>query len=363
MVKLSYIQRTISLAILLIVCEQIWAQPAPYPAYSSVAGVSAEIQATMAARWLHLTANHFNDIAIPKSFDASNYWNYLVTYNSDYQTYRQLYDNGGCKVLADHTNDATIERAMQYQGLDIYDGAVWQIALSLAAIKESSLQYMQDVEGYQNFLLHGLKDGFLTYHAYSDYTYNGKLMSEENAYLFKFISPSWANNYDAVNDCNMQWPEWSAVTGEEAWAVFIGPVQSIYVLNDGAHNPDWSTASQAADYIQLGKNALAAISAMQAPSGGVYRNVALPEQSQNLDISLENNFSLYAGLSMLEQALKARDNHYHAQLKVLKLGYQKSMITKKETKARRRRNLRLRKETREMLAKKIEKDKHSELDL
>ena len=80
MVKLSYIQRTISLAILLIVCEQIWAQPAPYPAYSSVAGVSAEIQATMAARWLHLTANHFNDIAISKSFDASNYLNYLVTF-------------------------------------------------------------------------------------------------------------------------------------------------------------------------------------------------------------------------------------------------------------------------------------------
>jgi hypothetical protein len=115
----------------------------------------------------------------------------------------------------------------------------------------------------------------------------------------------------------MQWPEWSAVTGEEAWAVLIGPIQSIYQLNKGDSNPAWSSTSQAGDYIQLGINALDAIKQMQAPSGGVYRNVALPGQSQNFDISLENNFSLYAGLNMLQTALKARVSTNQNKLKTI----------------------------------------------
>ena len=292
----------------LVITSYVYATPLPYPSYTSATGIPANQQIPMEALWLHLTAAQMGGVTIPKSFDASSYWPYMVENNLDYQTYRQSYDNGTCNVPADNSNNATIERAMQSQGLDIYDGAVWQIALALAA-KNNPIQYTQDVEGYKNFLINGLNSGFQSYHAFTNYHYNGKLIpSEKNSYFLKFISPSWAFNYDSINDCNMQWPEWSAVTGEEAWAVLLGPVQSIYLLNDGANNPNWSSSSEAGDYIQLGKNALGAIQQMQAPSGGVYRNVTQPGQAQDFNISLENNFSLYAGLSILEQALKDRDS-------------------------------------------------------
>ncbi len=277
-----------------------------YPSYTSADNIPAASQIPMEALWLHLNASHTGGVVIPKSFDTSGYWPFMAANNQNYKTYLKTADNGSCIIPSDHSNDATLERAMQQQGLDIYDGAVWQIALA-TALKYNPVLYSEDIEEYKNFLTNGLASGFQSYSAFKGYTYNGIPMpSAKNAYLLKFVSPTWDGNYDSINDCKMQWPEWSAVTGEEAWAVLIGPVQSIYLMNDGANNPNWSSVSQAGDYIQLGKNALGAIKQMQAQSGGVYRDVALPGQQQNFAISLENNFSLYAGLSMLEQALKAR---------------------------------------------------------
>lgn len=304
-----------ALSILAFSINNCWAEP-PYPNYKSAVGISAKDQVAKEALWLHLNASRFGNATIPKSFDVSNYWNYMVTYNPQYQLYRQTNDNGTCSV--DPSNNATIERAMQQQGLDIYDGAVWQIALAIVA-KTNPQVYLDDVIGYKNFMVTGVTSGFQSYYAFKNYTYNGVTMpTAKNAYLLKFISPTWANNYDPINDCNMTWPEWSAVTGEEAWSVLIGPVQSLYLINDGAHNPDWASSGEASDFLQLGKNALGAIKQMQAPSGGVYRNVALPGEPQDLDISLENNFSLYAGLSILEQGLKARIASLKTQLNLLK---------------------------------------------
>lgn len=284
-----------------------------YPFYTNASSISTSAQIPLLARWLHLISLQNAGITIPKSFDSGMYWTYLADHHLAYQLYRKTNDNGTCQVLSNQSNDATIERALQQQGLDIYDGAVWQMAMSLVA--KDNLLYLQDVEQYQNFLMNGLSGGFLSYYAYKNYHYNGKTMpSEKNAYLLKFVSPTWAFNYDVLNQCNMEWPEWSAVTGEEAWAVLLGPIQSIYLLNDGKHNPNWSSQSQADDYLILGHRALDAFLAMQAPSGGVYRNVAMPGKPQDLDISLENNFSLYAGLSLFEKALKARDVIYRQQI-------------------------------------------------
>ncbi len=291
--------------------------PPAYPTYTSATGIPASTQVSMAARWLDLMM--VNNI-MPKSYDVSGYWPYMVANNPDYQLFRQSSDTGTCDVRSDHSNDATVERAIQQQGLDIYDGAVWQIALSIAA-KNNPIQpnpYQEDIQHYTDFLHNGLSSGFNSYYAFNannPYSYNGKLISsKKNSYLLKFISPSYSSNYDSINDCEMNWPEFSAVTGEEAWAVLIGPIQSAYLIRDGAHNSNWS--SQASDYIQLGTNALGAIQQMQSASGGVYRNVTPFGQAQSYDISLENNFSLYAGLSLLEQALKADETQHRAQIKL-----------------------------------------------
>jgi hypothetical protein len=295
-----------------------------YPTYVSAKGISASAQIPMQALWLHMNSSRVGGVTLPRSFDMSGYWPYMVANNTEYQNYLKTNDTGKC--VANPGNNATIERAMQQQGLDIYDGAVWQVALAVA-VKNNPVLYTQDIEDYKNFLMTGVNGGFSSYMAFNGYTYNGVSMpSAKNAYLLKFVSPSWALNYDSINDCNLQWPEWSAVTGEEAWAVFIGPVQSIYQLNDGDNNPNWSSVSQAGDYIQIGKNALGAIKQMQAPTGGVYRNVALPGQPQNFDISVENNFSLYAGLTIFEQALKARVATNSAKLKVFKLANAKTQV-------------------------------------
>jgi len=299
--------------------------PPPYPNYSSVEGIPAASQIPMEARWLRQHSSDVGGVTLPRSFDVSGYWPYMAENNPDYIAYRQTSDNKTCAVPTvpgDKSNDATIERAMQQQGLDIYDGAVWQMALAVFIKNNGSRNdiddYSRAIRGYQQFLITGLESGFQSYYAYKGYTYNGVGMpSSKNAYLLKFISPTWAANYDAINDCKMQWPEWSAVTGEEAWAVLLGPVQSAYLLNDGANNPNWAFATQAGDFIQLGKNALGAIKQMQSPTGGVYRNVTLPGQPQNMDISLENNFSLYAGLTVLEQALKSRVSINNDKLKSL----------------------------------------------
>lgn len=300
----------------------------PYPTYKSATGISAAAQIPMEASWLHSIATSTGGVTIPKSFDSNAYWLYMVANNTDYQTYQQTFDAHDCHIPDPargeraNANDATIERTTQYQGLDIYDGAVWQMSLALAATNGNNpVAYAKDVTDYQHFLLYGLPGGFQSYYA-NNFTYNGSkpIPSGPNAYLFKFIAPSYADNYDVVNKCNMTWTQWEAVTGEEAWAVFLGPIQSIYLLNNGTPNdPSWTAGPRASDFIQSGKNVLSTIQLMQAPNGGVYRNATSSTSTQDYNISLENNFSLYAGLTMFEQALKARVATNTTSLKSLKL--------------------------------------------
>jgi hypothetical protein len=302
--------------------------PAPYPNYIPTQLAPAQ-QVPLEAAWLN------NTVAVtgmlPKSYDtvSTNYWGYLKANNPQYQQYLAAHDAGNCSIAGG--NSATIERVIMNNGLDVYDGAVWQMALALAATNsqisaDTRAVYASDVAQYANFLVNGLAGGFSSYRAFTSgndgtpYLYNGhKMPNNDASFMLQLIAKSYGQNHDYVNGCDMNWPTWDAVTGEEAWSVLLGPVQSIYLLNKGATNPAWATDGQGAGaYIALGTQALGAISAMQDPnSGGVYRNVTAPNGAQDTSISLENNFSLYAGLSLLKQALTAQTTQWQTQINKL----------------------------------------------
>lgn len=278
------------------------------------------------AQWLHMMGEQFDAVVLPKSYDTiiNNYWQNLLSNNFAYQNYDKANDidrGTASKVCTSPmpnapSNQATIERALMQQGLDVYDGSVWQIALSLSSLnskiyKSDQAQYVQDVQRYQRFLNKGFSDGFSGFQSYRawqnpdrvKYTYNQSTMPDaEHSYLLKFISPSYADNWDPINNCALTWPEYDAITGEEAWAVLIGPVQTVYNLQKGASG--WANDD---NYLQVSKDALDAFLAMQnSQTGGVYRSVTQPLAAADKTISIENNFSLYAGLNLLKEALNAR---------------------------------------------------------
>mgnify|MGYP003641609202 CR=1 FL=1 len=290
------------------------------PTYETVVGKSltqAQI-IEMEANWLAGNTYQLGMYgAMPKSYDDTEagigegtglgYWQYLNTYNQAYQEQQQA-DPQGTKI----------ERAMLHNGLDIYDGAVWQIALSVAANAnpEKKQAYSQLIDNYYKLLDGGQTAEFSNFYANANpngqafqYGWDTPItMQGHSAYLFKFISPTWGHNVDPLTSENVQWPEYSAITGEQAWAAFIGPIQSAYVLNDGQHNPNWASAS---NFLKLAVQSLPAIVAMQSDVGGIYYSVGMPapdtaNTAGKLSISLENNFSIYAGLHMLQQALESQ---------------------------------------------------------
>lgn len=195
------------------------------------------------------------------------------------------------------------ERILAANGLNIYDGATWQMAVALLGKPELASQQTRR-------LLSG-KSGDLNIRASaSDFQYgdNRSPMEESNAFFFRMISDEWALT-DPMTKETVSWMDWKPILGENAWAALLGPLQVAYVKYQG--NIPFNSKE-----IKLALSILPALKAMQSPIGGVYHSTWGVWGKDPHDISTENNISLYAGLRMLKEAL-SRSNSAEANAIIL----------------------------------------------
>jgi hypothetical protein len=309
---------------------------------------------------------------LPSSFyDTSDYWASYVcagsgascvvndAYNvSDYQLSPQPGSAGKMQV----------ERVNAHNGANIYDAATWQIAVVLGFVK-NKFPLPSPTSAYA--LASGLSEtlhqsGLLpdcgalpvlkredaapkafaisrnqlgcnnspgakrAVTADKTFLYNGKVIAEgKNAYAFRTLAPEWlardpllgspyaswitASGLPLSNPAyavgKISWSDWKPITGENAWAFLIGPLQAAYIHYVIFLNERFVPFGELA--IQNALDVLPTFAAMQSTVGGVYYAPAgtvgnegeVPVEPH--EVSVENNFSLYAGLQILRFTLHA----------------------------------------------------------
>lgn len=224
--------------------------------------------------------------------------------------------------------NAQIERTDMAYGADIYDAATWQIALGLAAKhqwldKKTAQQYINNQNERLYDKLNRATDKKF------QYGYKTTITNAAQAFNFRMLATNFHNkdpfvggryqeslayDYDpqeiATHDPEHHaaeffknvstWSDFKPITGENAWAQLIGPLQAEALANDGSLNINSKALKNA-------MNTLYAFSAMQAGIGGIY--YAPGGSAGNTgpiprgEISLENNFSVLGGLQILKSTL------------------------------------------------------------
>lgn len=225
--------------------------------------------------------------------------------------------------------DLQAERVNVQNGINIYDAACWQIAMAVAAHagKKSpsgaslyNLAHNVDRERAESA-------SRATTKADGTFTYNGtKITDPSQAYSYRMLSPAWlskdpfmATTYakyiqaqnlpdnPAYKQGLVSWMDWKPITGENAWAFLIGPIQAVYL----EHVMTGKKKSIPADLlgIQNALGVLTAFKAMQSPIGAIYYatsgslgNVGSAPVNP-YEVSVENNASALAGLLMVQKLL------------------------------------------------------------
>jgi hypothetical protein len=117
------------------------------------------------------------------------------------------------------------------------------------------------------------------------------------------------DNNPAYEAGRVAWSDWKPITGDNAWAFLVGPLQTDYIhyiVGQGGKYVPFEERS-----VQNALAVLPTFAAMQSPSGAVYyapsgtgQNDADMPISPRF-VSVENNLSLYAGLRILQHTLCA----------------------------------------------------------
>jgi hypothetical protein len=222
-----------------------------------------------------------------------------------------------------------IERTNIKYGTDIYHAAIWQIALALAAEND----YLSSTQA-QTLVTNELDSISLPVNRAIDplFKYGNQLVIGDptKAFSFRLLATNYYNqdpfvgsryqqliswDYDpailAANDPEghspdfftyiTTWSDWKPLTGENAWAQLIGPLQAEYIFNEG----EISASSKA---LQNAMHSLYAFSAMQTATGALYYAPEGVRDSQGTLPSglvvIEDNFSVLAGLQILKNILE-----------------------------------------------------------
>jgi hypothetical protein len=234
------------------------------------------------------------------------------------------------------------ERVNVHNGANIYDAAVWQIAVMLGQVANRfTLPAGQDayaLANNQNLLLKAGHCGDATKPVSGAnravthkqmFLYNGTAITDpEQAYTFRMPGRDWLSDDPFMGTPfaslvsaaglpgkrpeyrpgKISWSDWKPITGENAWAFLLGPLQAAYLHHvrgrGGAFVPFQELA------VQQALAMLPAFAALQAPIGAVYYAPAGTVGNQGSQpihpqqVSVENNFSLYAGLKLLRAILQ-----------------------------------------------------------
>jgi LysM repeat protein len=284
---------------------------------------------------------------MPLSFYAPpGYWEHLPGYEQDnrHPTDPEI-DN----------EDAVVERALVHYGVNIYDAATMQIAFAIfpqfpAGMEIARAQTRRLLSGFAmpntTFIENKLtRNPGSTIRGWTNLDmppeqqfYYGKdkraLFPPQGnnrgpgAYFFRSIVDQFVLTDPLTNkatyrgrnpetgkvqDQPIVWVDWKPITGENAWAAMIGPLQLAYSAYGGMPPLE-------SDGVRLALTILPAYEAMEAPDGGLFYapwnmagNIA-GTQADALSLSHENNFSSYAGLVMLREVLMAAGNTTHLPL-------------------------------------------------
>jgi len=298
------------------------------------------------------TAGGLRGMRLPLSYvDSPQYWgDYVCQHNAC--AVIDVY-NPFTYTLTPQQNAAgklQAERINVHSGTNIYDAATWQIAIMLGhTINSFRITDRQDAYtlatsqnkllqlGYSGDAITPVRDAnraISNGDHFDHFVYNNHVVSAgEQAYAFRAISRSWISTDPLMNTRhqslitmtelptdappyqrgNVTWTDWKPITGENAWAFLIGPLQAATIhFVKGKHR-------QYIPFDDLSiQNALAILptfAAMQSPIGGVYYvpSGTIGNQGDQLvnshQVSVENNASLYAGLRILQSALRAELDH------------------------------------------------------
>jgi len=203
--------------------------------------------------------------------------------------------------------DRIIERQIAENSLSIYDGAVWQIALALAAPRETA----GEVRGLTRVLTDGKLGDFETIRAHRfPYRYGDRQlpMPKSSAFFFRMIADRYTQpdpmggatrHENFPNLAILHHEDWKPVMGEQAWAAVLGPLHSERLLVPAGV----PASSQAQD---LAVSLLPAFESMMSPIGAVYHVPHGTHGKSGYEISTENNLSLLAAVRMLHKRLAAQ---------------------------------------------------------
>eukprot|EP00474_Spongospora_subterranea_P001257 CRZ01715.1 hypothetical protein [Spongospora subterranea] len=189
--------------------------------------------------------------------------------------------------------EATAERIIASFGLNIYDGACFQIAAVLGGhadvARRHTLRMLSGRSGDID-LLAGPP-------AFSYGTMAAKVTPPDLPYFMRTITDQYVHS-DPLTGKAVDWMDWKPITGENAWANLIGPLQSLYLARGQEMvygDPE----------IQLAVSRLQVFKAMQSPIGGIfYAANGTPDVGDYTEVSVENNASTLAGLRLLREILE-----------------------------------------------------------
>ncbi|PIQ87445.1 MAG: hypothetical protein COV73_03415, partial [Candidatus Omnitrophica bacterium CG11_big_fil_rev_8_21_14_0_20_43_6] len=208
------------------------------------------------------------------------------------------------------------QRMVLKKGLVIYDGALAQILWAMSQDKEKAdrlinLYWEDNLRGYQTIRASnsGNKTQPFIYRNPNDTPVSEK---DKRGYIFKIIDVDgqWEDE-DVLTGTKKRWEQWQPISGENAWAGVIGPLQAYFQ----AH-PDKEYSSQDVE-LRLAEEIARAAMLLQADNGGIryapkgtwHEND--PEQSNPFkeewaynEQSTENNLSWYAAFKMLSEITK-----------------------------------------------------------
>jgi hypothetical protein len=284
--------------------------------------------------------------ALPHSYiDSAAYWAAYVCEGSAQRcAVHDTYDPLSYQLTPapGPAGERQVERVNAHNGANIYDAAAWQIAVVLGAVK-GHLRQSSPTSAYA--LANGLTEvlhrsgsaaavnpppgGRRAETAASVFLYNGHALNGPRAFAFRALAPAWlardplmgsphaswitAGNLPEANPAyavgRITWTDWKPIAGENAWAFLIGPLQAAYIHHVISGQDAFIPFRERA--VQNALAILPTFAAMQSTIGAVYYAPAGTignEGDRPVDphqVSVENNFSLYAGLRLLRWTLQA----------------------------------------------------------
>ncbi len=293
------------------------------------------------------TAGELKGAYLPLSFYSSpEYWGQFVCSGVNFpcvvtDTYEPA--NFTVKPELGLAGDLQTERVNVHNGANIYDAATWQIAVVLGEVVNKfgnpTKLNARVLAGNQNRLLSfGYSGNARKVAPHSNratsrgetFIYNGRTIERgAHAYTFRMLPRDWlstdpligtiygpwitAQGLPKINSDyrrgKITWADWKPVTGENAWAFLLGPLHAAYIHHVIQEHKTFVPYRDVA--IQNALSILPTFAAMQSQIGGVYYAPAGTVSNQGKElvspyqVSIENNFSLYAGLRVFEETLRA----------------------------------------------------------